>query len=766
MRDKRFFRRIRSRPRVRYFAAFLAVLGTMIGVSTATPMVYAAVTSTKTGTDASTGKTDVIQAGNKINWVLNYGHTGERGTVEVRDTLPKESKYVQGSLVAPPGFSVSFSSDNGGTFASTDFAENTTTLKATGQAPPTSTAVADGIAPPPREFSTPSGAGDGMQALFFDNRLYNVNHHRGASAAGPYYRPMIQCHDKFTGEICPGYPAYPSAVAGTPLKQAAADSTNADDTLITPNQAWDGVNQAKKRAFIPTGVYQSKSIGVLCLDFSTPTATSCGYTKLADAATPNQNGTDGGGTSEISGGAQIGNKYFLIDDQAVVHCFDTDANAVCSDWPTLDLKPTSTDPVLNPPLSIARSNLQAYDNRYIIGMAQSTANSSVAGSIICIDTTQPASGNRLCPNFPKKASPTNGVVLPTMSASGALTGVCAVNFASGGPAVLPVPWLCYKLSDGTTFTAPWAGSQPANSTVAALSYGSGTAIGTKLYIPYNEVSTGKATYVCWDFAIGTSGSPCSGFTSVKSGDNSAPYSLRVDPYNPGCIWEVGDTGHFEVFDAKTGGLDCHLSFTQVAATPEQFYCDGKPNHVRSWKRALVGGIDAADFTGGVFTLHDKNGTVVPGFDNKVYTSAQLLAGIDLSGVPITGNTSSLHIDLQLSGTKDAAWENGAPYTQLEWEGDNIQICYQTTTPPCTPALQSLTNQAIFTTKDPTTSDSPADATIKLVGNGCNNPQNETRNKVSDPTGRLAETGDSIPPIVALALVLILMSALGARRYLH
>lgn len=691
----------------------------------------AAVSTTKSAADAVSGSGGVAQAGNPIQWVVSYGHTGPRGTMDLKDAIPKGSEFILGSLVVPPGYTKEFSTDGGTTFSAQEPASATTNIRSQGAAPPTATSVTEGLAQPPEGFVAASGVGDGMQALFFGENVYNINHHRGAG--GPY-RPMVQCHSKATGEDCPGFPTYASSQAGQTLGQGV-------DDMITPNQSWNGVNQARNRAYTPIGRANSNEIGVLCIDFSTSPGKSCGFTKLADAPIPNHNGNDGGGFAVISGGAQIANKYYVIDSESKVFCFDVNTDAVCSDWPAAGVVADPSAPIPSGNQT-TRSNIQAFDGRYLIGT--STRNSGVGA--ICLDLT--ITGNdKKCPGFPQNIPNGVGAIAPILNNTGSsVTGMCVVNTTSTTDA----SWSCFSTSNGaTTLTAPWEATEPAGT--HSFGYFSGERIGSKFY--FSLSLSNETTYSCWDFATNAD---CTGFVRATSGESTSAYSLREDPFTPGCIWEVGDSGRFEVFDAQTGGTTCERSAAGVTAEPQSFYCDGKQGHVRKWQSLRINELSASQFDSGTITLYDTAGNQVPGFSSRQLSSAEISSGvIDISGVSITGTTAKLRAELLLVGANKQAWQASSPHIQLSWEGDDIQFCYQTKAPMCTSTLSMLTNEAVFLTNDGSTEESKATASIKLAGEGCPTPKNKP--------GVLAETGQITYLLPSLGLLLLLGAVAVSRR---
>lgn len=677
----------------------------------------AAVTTGLRGTDTSTGSSNETSKDGTVRWVTSYGHTGSLGTLVYDQQIPGNGKYVPGSFSAPPSFERLFSGNGGTSYDAADPGQATTHLRATGQAPGTATARAQGVVVPPTSFNAGNAAGDGMEVVFFDNRVYNVNHHRGV---GPNALKMVQCHDKTTGQPCPGFPTYASSAAGTL-------GTGVDD-MVTPNQNWAAVDQQRERIYVPTGRVDTTQIGVLCIDLSETTASfpgrSCGFKHLGESTLPSfSNSTNGGGRGEVSGGAQIGSRMFIIGNDSRVYCYDMSTDAVCQGWPATGFVSDPGAPATGQsPNQVAASVLQAYDDRYVFGVHSLGGTSQ---SLLCIDATT----NSLCPGFPVNIPAGLPKVAPILDATGDnVTGICVVNNTSTTAAA----WGCYDVDDASSMgVAPWQNTQPAGQ-VGSFGYYSTVAIGPKLYM-VNSPTNSTAAYSCWDFAANAD---CAGFVRNTPDADVAPYSLREDPFVPGCIWMLGDIGVFEQFDADTGGIECLRTAGTVSAEPSSFYCDGQSGHVTSWSRLSIHNLAGnTEYARALITVRDRNGHALPGFDARALTGAELTSSqVDISGLPISGDTALLTAQITIIGADRAAWTSDGndandPYIQLSWQGDDIQFCFETTATACSPDGTLAATARLFTTDDENPNGQAATANASLRVN-CGGP-------------RLAETGSDM-----------------------
>lgn len=289
--------------------------------------------------------------------------------------------------------------------------------------------------------------------------------------------------------------------------------------------------------------------GVACLDFSVQK--SCGFTPSGPLAVGHVSKYN-----QVAGGAQIGTKFYLSGPEARIHCFDYSTDARCSGFPSAGI-PGTTYTGGSAGYFYQRgtygTSLRSFDDRYVFASFVNSTESQ-GKDLSCLDTRT----NTICPGFPITNVSTyydvagehillQSSLAPVLNPGGQLTGVCAAAAADHNS----MPYKCFSLS-GTAISQPW----PTQSGEAGfVGFDGVMLLGKKLYFAMSANPTGAtpgaATYTGWDFATSAD---CAGFTSNSSGANVSPYTLRQDPYEPTCIWEVGDTGVFEVFHRDTGQL--------------------------------------------------------------------------------------------------------------------------------------------------------------------------------------------------------------------
>lgn len=634
-------------------AAIVIAVSVLIGLAASASAIAgttAASTFTKSGSDASTGSTvtsggavGTTAAGDTINWVLHYRNTtGAVAQTDITDAIGGNQSFVPGSLKTPPGLAPQWSTNGGGTYAGAEPAAGVDAVGATGGIVDGATGGQVQSLPATSGFVAAGAGGDGWEAIFIGANIYNIHHHAGVAIS------QIDCHVKTTGANCPGYPAtFISQNAGDPLGTGL-------QTLITSNQPSAMVRGTK--IYFPAGVNNTTSVGVGCVDVAANT--SCGYTQLGSAAVNSV-----GATAQISGGAVVGAKYYLIGDQAQIYCYDASTQAACAGYPLVGV----ADPTfVGDNISAHYSHLEAFGNgRYVFGNLRRANDTR---DLTCIDTTTDAS----CPGFPKVAygglfNPGatglfNSVQAPILDAAGNVTGICG----GASPNTASHPFVCFDLT-GTAVPTPWTQQIP-NTVANGWALGGVLRIGARLYFAETVQATGVATYTCWDFVTA---SPCAGFVPGSSGASVQTYTLRQDPQNPDCIWQVGNSGIFEVFSATFGGTACNESPANVELNPSQYYCDGQSGHVTAWNRLRISGITPADYTALALTITNDNGNPVPGWSSRVFPNTT--TSIDISGIPHTGANAHLHFNLSFN---NLATGKTATVTAT-FTGDPAQVCFKT-----------------------------------------------------------------------------------------
>jgi uncharacterized repeat protein (TIGR01451 family) len=672
------------------------------GSTRASTLIKTAVDVRDGSTAGSGGPVGKAGTGDTIDWVLHYSNaTGSNADVDITDPLGANQTYVSGSLQTPPGFLPEWSINGGSGYVSTEPASGVNAVGATGSSVPGSTGASAQLGAPPAAIA-PSGGGDGWEPLFIGSNLYNVFH--------GFNTTPLDCHVLSTGARCPGYPTYASPNAGDPLGTGP-------HTLQT--EGFEAADVVGSRIYYPVAITGTSSFGVACADVASNT--SCGYTQL---------GT-GGGAPTIGGGAVVGSKYYLIDRNVDIDCFDTSTGAPCASGPI-----TGADPGAGAPPLFAYYDLQAWDGRYLFGNYERSRGGT--RDLICVDLDNNGAN---CPGFPKvgyggvaNGSNLDATLVPILDAAGDVQGICGATGTGTSHT-----FACFDL-DGNAVPTPFSTTQTTGTGVNWENLGSVAVVGSRVYFAESVTGAGAppqgtATYTCWDYATS---SPCQGFTAASTGKSVRAYALGRQP-GTDCVWEYGDAGVFENFSATFGGTSCNEGSAQVSLSPSQYYCDGQSGHVTGWKQITLDGITSSDYSGAVVTITDSNGNVVPGWQGKIIPNTQ--QAIDISSIPYAGSTTTLHVSVAVN------WGSGTakPVTvAATYSGDAPEVCFKTTvgTTKCD-VSQSISNDATAVTNG-VISDAPGgDRSGKATF--IEGPDPTTKNCNADLSVTKDASSSSVPP---------------------
>jgi uncharacterized repeat protein (TIGR01451 family) len=680
-------------------------------------------TDAATSTTASPGAPGTTAPGSTIDWILHYrNRTASRAQASLSNPIGGNQRLVPGSLKTPPGLDPRWSADSGGTWQPTEPAQGADAVGATGTQVPGSTGSFAASQQTTTGFDAGNQAGDGYEALFVGDKVFNIHHHYVAGDPANPNGTLIDCHLKSsTGDSpasCPGYPTYVSPVAGQALGTGPKTVTTAQDPVAA-------VDRATGRLYFPAGLYDgqgSKSVGVACIDVVN--SVSCGYTQLGLASLAN-NPTN---RTQINGGAIMGTKLYMVGGEAEIYCFDyaADDGAGGTVAQPCAGQPMAADSTLPIPGSAAGasandSTVHAFDDRYVfINYFEGTATRE--RDLICIDTTNTTPSAKLgtpCPGFPIKHYPGgidhagggsfNATTMPVLDASGAnVTAVCGEASPAGAAGH---PFACFRVTDGAQVTAPWA--DDGATSVNWRAKGFVETIGPKLYFA-KTTPAGVATYTCWDFSLtnpvpGVSGAPCAGFNSATTGKTTRPYTLRQDPEATDCVWVIGDAGVFETFSAEFGGTSCTLTQADVSVDPARYYCDGGTGHVAGWDKLIVDGVTAAQYSGLTVSITDANGAPLPGWTQKAVTPAATSnpdeQTVDISSIASTGSTRALHVSGTFVGL--SAGPSTLPTLTLMFAGDPVQVCFKAKVgAACSAAIVVDDSATAVTTGPPGVGDAP------------------------------------------------------------
>ncbi|MCW2598099.1 MAG: hypothetical protein JWP39_3987, partial [Jatrophihabitans sp.] len=652
--------------RLRRWSAAGTVVALVGGVISAMTMVAAAPagagttsvsTFSKTGTnlannstaDSVTGSAGSAQPGDKVKWVMHYANkTGADATVNIADPLGAGQAYVPNSLQTPPNLTP--------TVTATDVGANGTV--------PAGTTVAHAplFAVSTANFSTVGG--DGYSVEGAGNNIYTVYHHSTD--------PTTVFCATIAGDFCAGWPtsshtSYVSPIAGTPLGTGAASSyttAGANGSFIANGRLYWPVENTQPA----NGLYE---VGVMCLDLGA--LTSCGFTHLDDQTSPPVSGTVG---QVASDGIVAGDgNYYLFDAAGNMLCFNAGSGA-CGVTASTGGQAVFAGGYTANMLTAGRYVFVTFINS--------------AGEVYtsCHDTVTAS----LCSGFPINGGPAASssfpdFIAPVLSTSGALLGVCDVNKArcnSPTGALLANPYVGFA-----AFGDPGTGG----------GFGEGAIVGTKFYA--GDPTTQAID--CFDFALwsGTGVVPsCVGYAAPVDAQN---YTVRALANLPGCLAANGNAAQIIVFNQQTGG-SCSSASTSLTLAISDYYCDGQSGHATAWSTLSLPGLSSSAYSQAAVTLFGADGSPLPGWTNVSFPPGS--TSLDISSIPITGNTSTLTAQVNLIAITDLNAVQ-ASTVQLAWQGDEIEVCFQTVMPqvPCLDTVPA-SNQATAVTTAGVVSDAP------------------------------------------------------------
>lgn len=513
------------------------------------------------------------------------------GDREIHTTYNSNVVYQAGSAVAPEGWTLSYSTDFGVSWTTTEPvpASSVTDIKAVksnvaaglisgfSQAYSTETTAAV----PASTFSAGS-AGDGWGVTLMDNYVFNIYHH--------YDYLGLDCHLKSDSSSCysDGQPKVIQGPFGENYATGARSNPIADP-------------QTGRLYFftIPLGGPNYLDPGVLCINVADPTnPSSCGFTALSDTSGQNFLPSWYSG-SQLSQLVRSGTKYFatFAGDNTVL-CFDSVTQAACAG---------NEAPLVSP-------SQNYYPNRLLVHGTNLYVMTDSALECFKISDLSSCSGGSW-PSYVPGNNPL-GMFVKHENSSGIVDGFCSADW-------------CWDLSGAVK---NW---------LNPVAY-----VGGYSEIWQDALVTNHRAYIftnvsyqvaCFDYLTGDY---CSGFTSPAILQNTYNYQLVADPNNVNCLWYNSNEGVLGNFDASSGNAGCSEN-PVVTLEPSQFaprYACSSVNGITSWDTlrisSLVGGGTANSI---LLTVRDANGTPVTG-----WTNVPISLGVDL-------NMAGL--DVALSGSR-------------------------------------------------------------------------------------------------------------------
>lgn len=549
------------------------------------------------------------------------------GSRELRTSLPAGAEYRSGTAVAPEGWTVNYSTNNGTNWVASEPSPATgvTDVKATktvaaglieGSSQVYSSETSASI--PSSNFSASTG-GDGWDVFFSEENVYNIFHHSD--------QIVLDCHLRSTGDRCVGYTkAFPGYRASM------------------RSGGWVDSTTGKMYAF--TASTSTGRAGVLCINVSSNTAapTSCGFTPLTSTLSTNN-------YNYLTEAEFVGRRIFGVatnGSAGQLLCFDASLGTACPNTP-IDLTGTGYD-------RESTANVRPLKvGNYIMVKTSTRIYCYVAATMDeCSDQS----------NWPVTInSPTKTPVAPHTDATGTVDGIC---YESG----------CFDLQGNAqaTWLTPFTigGKEGSNWAMHAVV---GTLSGTR-YVWAGE----PLKAYCFDYATGLS---CTGSYPKTFDGYGLLYSVRNDPENPQCLWVNSDAGRISVFDAQSGNNGCSNN-PVITLQPSQFaprYACSTTAGISEWTTlrlvSIAGGGSASTVR---MTVRDATSSPLSGWTDIPVTMG---TDLDMTGLSpaVSGSRPTFSFAFSgITGTITTA------VIALDYKGKGPELCVDTTATTANPPL--------------------------------------------------------------------------------
>ncbi|MFM1989993.1 MAG: hypothetical protein RJA99_2950 [Pseudomonadota bacterium] len=487
-----------------------------------------------------------------------------------------------------------------------------------------------------------SGTGDGFRVIPYKKNFYVVNHHAHSDGIMP-----LNCRTATKGEYCPGFPSDGKGLKFTDQAGEALSTTTTWPSK-TPHASMDALNYETGELFV--GVNANGGTYVVCTNLDT--LKSCGAWLL---------GASPGSVEERNVNFEtFGSKYYVLDNQGNLFCFDYVLKQTCG---------TTVYKLLETPSKMHRYTSTQLDGKMFFNGPQ---------RMWCHDpkTNAPCAGWNGADGWEMG---TRGGVIPIPDTFGAPYGVCAgdVDFC--------------RTVDGTPFTLganaksflvgnrSWVPDVVWNTGKYVYSVNFNALHGSRMFMPRGD-GYGLS---CFDFA---KDAVCPGFPTFTSKYDRA-YSVRFDPTRPDCLLMLGDAAIAYQLNVTTMGAcsdpGAATEPKTLKVTPADHYrCDAANARVTGWDRVRVsptmtwGGLQGLSEIR--VTLRDGNGVLLPGSFNPNRTFAPDTFTLDISDVPYDKYPTLTVVFQMLSqGNLYSATAVGVDVT---WKGPPRQLCFQTKAP--------------------------------------------------------------------------------------
>ncbi len=568
------------------------------------------------------------------------------GARELRTTLPSGVEYRPGTAVAPEGWTVNYSSNNGTSWSAAEPnpATGVTDVRATATV---SAGAIDGTAQlyssettstVPSSTFTASTGGDGWDVFFDDENVYNIFHHQNTL--------KLDCHLRSTGERCVGsWPASFANYTGNGHSTGWADRTSGNLYAITTN-------------------INTRRVGALCIKASA-TPSACGFTTLSDKTA----GSDWQYTSEP---AASGRRIFAVDSAVKqLLCFDAQTGTRCANSPVNlpDLVDTAGGNGGRTPFN----RITEVEGRILV-KTPTNMHCYTASLEVCAGFPRTINANNYWPIAEHGQPDGTGDGICFKADAGIGSNTAAQSSCIDLTGAFRTAWISPFNAYPTGNREPWwySGSQ----TLGRFYWAQNS---------YTEIT-------CFDYATN---SHCAGFKNITFA-GFLNYMVTVDPDNPRCLWFNSDHGHIRNFNAITGQgpngeLGCD-SIPVITLQPSQFaprYACSTTNGIQEWSDLRL--VSWTKIGTGVpasvkLTVRTATGSVVPGWDQKtipVTTDSSPLGSLDMSGLDPAASGSRPTFSFAFEGVPSGTVMKTAVIA-LDYKGKGPELCVDVTAKTATP----------------------------------------------------------------------------------
>lgn len=594
--------------------------------------------------DLAGSSTSVSISGSPIREgaVLSAGATATIGTSallnpglgnrEIRTSYDAHTVYQAGSVQAPEGWTLQYSTDHGVNWVNSEPspASSVTDIRATktnvaagaidGYSQEYSSETVSSI--PSSTFSASTG-GDGWGVDFYENYVINIYHHANST--------VFECKLKSTGQLCQ------NGVTNTTIRSPLGADYYAS------NRSDLAVDQEAGRAYVITGQSNQTTdttdpaqytTGVLCIDLTALPASWCGFTPLSEAQGP----TAYYGYGDI---IKYGTKYYSAvgysSNSPKLYCFDATTQANCAGSP---MAITGNGFGASPP------RLKLSGDKLFIKSASNLA------CVSADDFRNKCSGAAWTTGVSVGNYDTD-IAVHTDSA-GNEDGVCVKETTAG--------CFDYEGVSKPTWTNPW--------TVLGIG-GSQYSRGVTVLGRYYITNFSTRTVYCVDYRTGATCRNADNTAAFSGLTTSNWYMVEVDPENPACLWANSDARMMANFDAWSGLAGC-ASNPVITLQPSQFaprYACSTSNGIDQWKTlrisSLVGGGSASGIS---LTVRDGQGRTVSGWSNKAVTLDQPL---DMTTLDVLSSSSRPTFSFAFSNVQGTI---SSATIALEYKGKGPELC--------------------------------------------------------------------------------------------